>query len=253
MTTHVVATTNVVNEEGGNAGCCLYVRSVETLGDRLEGLVKEQGVSQREFGRRAGLDERHVGVIIGRFKKNPEASLDSPTLFALARAGNVRPEWLSTGQEPRRPDGAEATPPTPPARSQVRAKVAAERDDLEEIDGWFSETLQELTGGRRYTKDQVRAAKVFLATKGNPLVQGGSPRKLVLGALEAAKEIVELGREPEPDEIFTLLIEKNAPPSGPESGAREYEAAREFTQNLLAKEIKKAEREGFRPKKGRGK
>lgn len=162
--------------------------------------------------------------------------------------------WLRTGLgSPGRYTGPEApvepTPPTPPAHSHTRAQLTAERDDLEQIDAWFFEALQEL-GGRRYTAAQVRATKVFLATKGNPRLEDDSPRRLVLGALEAAKEIVGLGREPTPDAIFKLLIEKNAPPSGPASGAREHETAREFTKELLTKEIKKAEREGFRKKGG---
>lgn len=203
-------------------------------------------MSMRALSTAAGLSPSHVEQIINQ-RQSPDG-VGLSTLQALAAAAQVRLEWLQTGEGI--PDSSDATPHTPPAKSDVRPKGETVRDDVE-VEGWFFETLQELGGKRRYTKEQVQAAKVFLMS-GNPLVEEEGPRKIVLGALEAARELDMLGSDPTPEAILALLISKNAPPSGPEPGAREADSAREFTLEFLARERKNALKGGYKPKKRGG-
>jgi transcriptional regulator with XRE-family HTH domain len=189
----------------------------------------------------AGLSPSHVEQIIN-LRQSPKG-VGLATLQALAAAAQVRLEWLQTGDGD--PEALEATPPTPPAKSGLRLSSGEEREDVEYVDAWFFEALQELQGRRRYSGAQGQAAKRFLVWGSNKL--DGDPKKMVLGALEAAKELDETGQQMTPEKIFALLVEKNAPPSGPESGAREYDAALEFTKEFIRKESKKALKK-FTPK-----
>lgn len=69
-----------------------------TLLARLEAILTARGMSQRALGRAAGLDERHVGVLMGRLRNDPNAGVEHRTLAALARAGGVSLSWLSSGE-----------------------------------------------------------------------------------------------------------------------------------------------------------
>lgn len=65
---------------------------------RLQWILDHRKLGQRELSRRAELDQRHLGVIMGRLRKNPDAALEHETIAALARAGGVSLVWLSTGK-----------------------------------------------------------------------------------------------------------------------------------------------------------
>lgn len=79
------------------------------LREKLE-LLAERAGGQRELARRAKLkDERHVGVIISRLRKNPSADIERETLNAIAAGGGVSVEWLSLGTGT--PDSADADAP----------------------------------------------------------------------------------------------------------------------------------------------
>lgn len=217
---------------------------MRTFADRLKHALAVRGMSQNKLEQAAGLSKGHVNRLV----HGKGARTAPETLIALARELKISHEWLSTGAGTMEPDGAaDTTPPTPPTASNVRRKAErTERDDVEYVDAWFFEALQELQGRRRYTAQQALAAKRFLVWGSNKL-SDGDPKKMVLGALEAAKELDETGQETSPEKIFALLVEKNAPPSGPESGAREHDAALEFTKDYIRKESKKALK-GFTPK-----
>jgi hypothetical protein len=101
MTTNVSVLTKVVNGERDDRGYHYGHTPLVTLLDRLQSILDERGWSQRELSREAKLDDRHVGVIMGRLRKNPDAKLEHDTVAAIAKAGRVRLEWLSTGEEPR--------------------------------------------------------------------------------------------------------------------------------------------------------
>jgi len=68
-----------------------------TIADRIRHILERLGWSQRELGRRAGLAETHVGLILRKFKDEPDASLENKTVRALAQAAGVSPEWLEYG------------------------------------------------------------------------------------------------------------------------------------------------------------
>lgn len=99
------------------------------LSERLRLLVTRAGTA-RELARRAGLGETHVSLAIKRAeekesgaKQRGEVGLSAAA--ALARAGDVRLEWLATGEEPMERGGALS--PTSVATSPVeRARLAAE-------------------------------------------------------------------------------------------------------------------------------
>lgn len=71
---------------------------MSTVGDRILWILAQRRIGQRELARRAGLRGAHIGVIINRSRKNPAASIENPTLAAIARGGGVSLRWLATGQ-----------------------------------------------------------------------------------------------------------------------------------------------------------
>lgn len=76
------------------------------LRERIELLVARAGGSQRELSRRSGLTEVHVGQILRRLKADPDASIESTTLRAIAQGAGVSESWLLTGRGS--PDDADA-------------------------------------------------------------------------------------------------------------------------------------------------
>jgi transcriptional regulator with XRE-family HTH domain len=98
--------------------------------ERIEWILEQRGMKQRELARAAGLnDERHLGVILGRLRKNPEGALEHQTLVALARGGNVSIAWLATGEGSPDATGSEDPRPLyrnlegwPEIEAQLRAR-----------------------------------------------------------------------------------------------------------------------------------
>jgi transcriptional regulator with XRE-family HTH domain len=196
---------------------------------------KGKPMSLRALADLAGMD---AGVI-SRIESGATQHAEGETLKKLAPHLRVSVDWLLATEV----EGAlDATPPTPPAKSGPRLSSGEERDDVEYVDAWFFEALQNLRGRRHYTPRQGQAAKRFLAWGSNKLKDNSDPSKMVMGALEAARELDETGREMSPENIFALLVEKNAPPSGPESGAREHDAKEAAARELIRKEIEKSNR-----------
>lgn len=111
MTAKVVATASAVN--ASTAGLADYdcqrwhAVAVTTIGDRIEEAREARGWSQRELARQSGMAEAAVGVIVTRFKKNPNADIELGTLKAIAAAAGVNLLWMIEGVGPRdvAPDG----------------------------------------------------------------------------------------------------------------------------------------------------
>lgn len=71
----------------------------ENLADRVQSILDELKVSARELARKAGLSsESHVGLILAGRVKRPSGDV----LAAIAKAGNVELQWLTSGTSPRR-------------------------------------------------------------------------------------------------------------------------------------------------------
>lgn len=68
------------------------------MADRILWILAQRNISQRELARRAGLRDAHIGVIVSRSRKNPEANIENDTLAAIARGGEVSLRWLATGE-----------------------------------------------------------------------------------------------------------------------------------------------------------
>lgn len=69
-----------------------------TLSERLLWILQIRGISQRELGRRAGLDPARVALIIHRERTTPGSTISVPTLKALAQGGGVSMGWLASGE-----------------------------------------------------------------------------------------------------------------------------------------------------------
>lgn len=109
MPTKVVPSTPVVKKEHDDCGSQSGYAPAVSLKERVEWIVENRcGGNQRELGRRAGLSGNHVGTILTRLRKNPDADIERETLTALARGANVSLQWLSTGDG--EPDVEEPTP-----------------------------------------------------------------------------------------------------------------------------------------------
>lgn len=67
--------------------------------DRILTVLEDNGWSETEWSRRAGLKEAtHVSTLIRRLRGNPNATLDAQTAAKLADAANVSLDWLLLGR-----------------------------------------------------------------------------------------------------------------------------------------------------------
>lgn len=87
---------------------------VETVGARIEWALNQQGISAREASRRAELGETQLGLVITRYRKNPEAEVTLPMLLKIARGLGVRDTWLLTGRGDPFKDDPSMTTAGPP-------------------------------------------------------------------------------------------------------------------------------------------
>lgn len=74
------------------------IAAVETIGERIDWALKQAGLSAREASRRAGLGETQLGLVIARYRKNPDAEVTLPMLLMVARGLGVVDAWLLTGR-----------------------------------------------------------------------------------------------------------------------------------------------------------
>jgi transcriptional regulator with XRE-family HTH domain len=81
---------------------------VKSVADRIQWILDQRGISQRELARRSGLKGAHIGVIISRSRRNPGANIENDTLAAIARGGEVALRWLATGQGSPDPSAEES-------------------------------------------------------------------------------------------------------------------------------------------------
>jgi len=73
----------------------------ETLAGRIEHVLREQRISQRELSRRSGLDPIHIGKFLHRARRSPKATLEAPTVASIANGAGVSLRWLMTGDGSR--------------------------------------------------------------------------------------------------------------------------------------------------------
>lgn len=71
---------------------------VDTVGERIEWALKQARIAAREASRRAGLGETQLGLVISRYRKNPNAEVTLPMLLNIARGLGVVDAWLLTGR-----------------------------------------------------------------------------------------------------------------------------------------------------------
>lgn len=84
------------------------------LSDRLKAILEHHDWSGRELGRRAGIAPTYVSGLIKRFEADPDTSVETKTLEAIARAAGVSPEWLQHGRgEPGWADAPPVDDPSP--------------------------------------------------------------------------------------------------------------------------------------------
>lgn len=101
MTNILAATNHVVNNFAlpcDDKRChAVYIRPVSTVGERIAEVLKALDISARELDRRSGLAEGHVSLTVARLRKNPNASVELPTLKAIAQGAKVSEAWLING------------------------------------------------------------------------------------------------------------------------------------------------------------
>jgi transcriptional regulator with XRE-family HTH domain len=133
--------TAVVNTRADDNGYRPLQTLPVSLLQRLEETLQRLGIPQRELARRAGLsDERHLGVIMSRLRRNPKADIERETLNALARGAGVSLRWLANGEgSPDHDDSARAPSTTEdpepilanvPGWADVEAQDSAEHPDI---------------------------------------------------------------------------------------------------------------------------
>lgn len=103
----------------------LYNHGVASISDRLDQIIEQLGIGERELARRAGLaSSSHMGLIRKRLREEPGAILLG-TLEKIARGAGVSVAWLVAG------DDAGPQPDPSPARTAA-ARVARSRGVWEE-------------------------------------------------------------------------------------------------------------------------
>jgi hypothetical protein len=92
-----------------------YTRAVgTTLADRLRMILDHKGWSARRLGREAGIAQTHPAAVIAKFDADPDASVETSTVEAMARAAGVSRDWLLTGRgEPGWSDDPPTDAPAP--------------------------------------------------------------------------------------------------------------------------------------------
>lgn len=206
--------------------------AAKAMGARIDALLEKKGIKYNQLDHLLGQKSTgYTSRLVAGQKTRPDPGI----LRQIASLLDTSVDYLVGSEE-----GAAA-----PARVEGRR---AAREDVERVDGWFHEALQEL-GGRRYSREQVRDAREFLLSGAPLLGDREEPRSFVLGALEAARELSEQGLAATPGAILALLIDKNVPSSrGPAaSGNRAHSAAVEAGQALIAKEERAMKKSGHVP------
>lgn len=107
-----------------------------TLEERILWILEHRGLNQRELSIKAGLSSpSHVGTLLTRLRKNPDREADVGTLRALAKAGGVSYEWLSSGEGSPEPRSDLPLLRLDPGWPAARARAEEEADRLGEREG----------------------------------------------------------------------------------------------------------------------
>lgn len=119
----------------------------------LADLAAKEGktISARELARRAGLkSEAHVGLLTQGRLTRPSAQM----LEAIARAGGVRLEWLSSGKLPRETNASSPTISSDRIHPVIAAVAAAARYTDHEAE-LASTSIRGLAGTSSMTEEQA--------------------------------------------------------------------------------------------------
>ena len=69
-----------------------------TIGDRLNRIIKEQGITKTEFARRIGVTETYIYILTGNSRNTNKAKVISPMLAKIiALEFGYDPDWVLNG------------------------------------------------------------------------------------------------------------------------------------------------------------
>ena len=69
-----------------------------TVGDRLNRIIKEQGITKTEFARRIGVTENYIYILTGNSRNTNKAKVISPMLAKIiALEFGYDPDWVLNG------------------------------------------------------------------------------------------------------------------------------------------------------------
>lgn len=95
--------------------------------DRLRWVIDERANgNQRELARMANLAGGHVGVIMTRLRRDPNADIEGDTLAKISKATGVSPHWLVTGEGPRDVESGSGGLPIPIRVDRLLGSAALE-------------------------------------------------------------------------------------------------------------------------------
>jgi transcriptional regulator with XRE-family HTH domain len=117
---------------------------MKTLADRIQWILDQKHMSQRQLSLRAGLTPGHLGVILHRVKSQDSETgrIASETIEKLAKAAGVSAAWLGTGE------GRPTLPPTLRERTQwAMVRNAAKQMDHNTPSKYFDEVGEFRVGG----------------------------------------------------------------------------------------------------------
>jgi hypothetical protein len=198
MTTYVNDAVSVVNHVSSDDYAEVWQPcGVTTLLQRLEWLVNNRATSQRDLSRKAGLSGPHVGTFMARLRKDPSATVETETLMAIARGGQVSFDWLATGKGS--PDAIGMTPKP----GSVKTGGDDTRRDWapEHIEEWVGDAIR-LHPERRHTGRQIMATKTFLRDMTPLLPSDANMVAFAASVLEKVATIDDAGHELDPGTVF---------------------------------------------------
>jgi transcriptional regulator with XRE-family HTH domain len=166
------------------------------LAERLNWILKTRKTNPGALSEAAGLSRSHIRSMLEKFAEGRDPNPMVGTLHKIAKAADVRLEWLMSGQEPREPYAPpqEAEAPPPSARRIAPASLG-----LPELAALFNEAQvqgRHSLGDALAVEKSVSAGRLILPSKDDPEAVG-----LVRVWLDAAARLRARDIEATPDRL----------------------------------------------------
>lgn len=134
----------------------------DTLAKRLQHVLKLRNTNASALSEKAGLSRGAIRHMIARDAKSGDASARIDTLRAIAKAADVRPEWLIGGEGEHEIQAVEAPQAAEPVASTEEERVSMIEAALVLFaDRWHPETILAARSMRMYRGSNLTREKLI--------------------------------------------------------------------------------------------